>query len=246
VKLLLVDDDAGLRALLRTTFELVHVDVEEAESAKAALENIASRRPDVIVLDVQMPGMDGIETTLTIRADEKISGGRVPVMAFTAHATVADRERCLRAGMDGYLTKPIRPTELLDALERRIGPPTRSMPPVKRVVLDRAALLERVDGDRKLLSEVAGLFLGEYARLLTDARDALARRDRPDFSAAMHTLRGMLRSLSADEAQQIAGMLQALDPENDRDKLAATFDLLEHEVDSLKTELLQLASEAAA
>jgi HPt (histidine-containing phosphotransfer) domain-containing protein len=147
----------------------------------------------------------------------------------------------MRAGMDGYLSKPIRPTELLEAVERPIG-----LPPAKRVVLDRAALLERVDGDRKLLSEIAALFLGEYGRLLTGARDAVARRDRPDFYTAIHTLRGMLHGLSADAAQQIAGTLQALDLENDRDKLAATFELLEQEVNSLKTELLQFAAEAVA
>jgi HPt (histidine-containing phosphotransfer) domain-containing protein len=103
-----------------------------------------------------------------------------------------------------------------------------------------------VDGDRKLLSEIAALFLGEYGRLLTGARDAVARRDRPDFYTAIHTLRGMLHGLSADAAQQIAGTLQALDLENDRDKLAATFELLEQEVNSLKTELLQFAAEAVA
>jgi CheY-like chemotaxis protein len=244
--ILLVEDNLINRKLTLAVLEKEGHSVTVAENGAAGLEAFRYGKFDVVLMDVQMPGMDGIETTLAIRADERVSGGRVPVMAFTAHATVADRERCLRAGMDGYLSKPIRPTELLEAIERRIGPPPGDMPPEKRVVLDRAALLERVDGDRTLLSEIAGLFLGECGRLLTGARDAVARRDRPDFFAAVHTLRGMLRSLSADAAQQIAGTLEALDLENDRDKLAATFELLEQEVDSLKKELLQFASEAVA
>ena len=239
--ILLVEDNLINRKLTLAVLEKEGHSVTVAENGAAGLEAFRHGKFDVVLMDVQMPGMDGVETTLAIRADERISGGRVPVMAFTAHATIADRERCLRAGMDGYLTKPIRPTELLEAVECRISPP-----PVKRVVLDRAALLERVDGDRKLLDEVAGLFLGEYGRLLTGARDAAARRDPSDFFATIHTLRGMLRSLSADAAQQIAGTLQALDLENDQDKLAATFESLEQEVNSLKTELLQFASEAVA
>jgi signal transduction histidine kinase/HPt (histidine-containing phosphotransfer) domain-containing protein len=241
LRVLLVEDNLINRKLTLAVLEKEGHSVTVAENGAAGLESFRHGTFDVVLMDVQMPCMDGMEATLAIRAHERISGGRVPVIAFTAHATVTDRERCMRAGMDGYLSKPIRPTELLEAVERPIG-----LPPAKRVVLDRAALLERVDGDRKLLSEIAALFLGEYGRLLTGARDAVARRDRPDFYTAIHTLRGMLHGLSADAAQQIAGTLQALDLENDRDKLAATFELLEQEVNSLKTELLQFAAEAVA
>jgi response regulator RpfG family c-di-GMP phosphodiesterase len=117
VKLLLVDDDAGLRALLRTTFELVDVDVEEAESAVEALERIAGRRPDVIVLDVQMPGMDGIELCRRLKADPETAS--IPVILLSGSA-LGDGE----AGADAYLTKPFSPLQLLAVSEQLSGEAT--------------------------------------------------------------------------------------------------------------------------
>ena len=72
---------------------------------------------DLILMDVQMPGMDGLQTTIAIREREKATGGRVPILAMTAHAMNRDRERCLEAGMDAYITKPVSPAELYRAIE---------------------------------------------------------------------------------------------------------------------------------
>jgi response regulator RpfG family c-di-GMP phosphodiesterase len=117
VKLLLVDDDAGLRALLRTTFELVDVDVEEAESGADALASIARRLPDVVVLDVQMPGMDGIELCRRLKTDPETAA--VPVILLTGSA-LDDGD----VGADAFLTKPFSPLQLLAVAERLAGEPT--------------------------------------------------------------------------------------------------------------------------
>jgi response regulator RpfG family c-di-GMP phosphodiesterase len=132
VKLLLVDDDAGLRALLRTTFELVDVDVEEAESALEALAGIARRRPDVIVLDVSMPGMDGIELCRRLKADPDTA--EIPVILLSGSA-LGDGN----AGADAFLTKPFSPLQLLAVSERLAGEPTAV--PLSGIVPD-----DRVDG----------------------------------------------------------------------------------------------------
>jgi ribonuclease P protein subunit RPR2 len=117
VKLLLVDDDAGLRALLRTTFELVDVDVEEADSARAALARIAARRPDVIVLDVQMPGTDGLELCRLLKADPPTAS--IPIILLSGSALDDDD-----AGADAFLAKPFSPLQLLAVAERLAGEPT--------------------------------------------------------------------------------------------------------------------------
>jgi ribonuclease P protein subunit RPR2 len=117
MKLLLVDDDAGLRALVRTTFELVDVEVEEAESAREALAGIALRRPDVIVLDVQMPGMDGLELCRRIKADPATAS--IPVILLSGSALDDDA-----AGADAFVTKPFSPLQLLAVSERLAGGPT--------------------------------------------------------------------------------------------------------------------------
>ena len=120
MRLLLVDDDLGLRALLRTTFEVFDIEVDEAESGEAALERIAERRPDVVVLDVRMPGMSGLEVCQALRANHETAA--VPVIMLTARTDEADRVRGLELGADDYVGKPFSPVELvarIRALMRR-------------------------------------------------------------------------------------------------------------------------------
>jgi response regulator RpfG family c-di-GMP phosphodiesterase len=116
--LLLVDDDAGLRALLRTTFEVVDIEVEEAESAEAAALRVAERRPDVIVLDVMMPGIDGLEYCRRLRADPATRD--IPVVLLTG-SEGGMRVASDAAGADAFVKKPFSPLELLAVVERLAG-----------------------------------------------------------------------------------------------------------------------------
>jgi response regulator RpfG family c-di-GMP phosphodiesterase len=117
LRILLVDDDLGLRTLLRTTFEVADVEVEEADSAKAALALIGARLPDVIVLDVRMPGMTGIELCQHLKATPKTAG--IPIVLLTGSA--GEDEELAEAGADAVLRKPFRPLELLALIERLAG-----------------------------------------------------------------------------------------------------------------------------
>ena len=90
------------------------------ESGKKALDVWRNQPFDLILMDVQMPEMDGFETTAIIREQEKSGATHIPIIAMTAHAMVGDRERCLAAGMDGYVAKPIRAADLFAALERLV------------------------------------------------------------------------------------------------------------------------------
>jgi CheY-like chemotaxis protein len=190
--------------------------------------------------------MDGIETTRAIRETEKLTGGHVPVIALTAHAMPADRERCLQAGMDGYLVKPILPANLLEAIEKLHIAVSRQplLLPEPRDALDRSALLNRVDGDAQLLGEITELFMGESGKLMSGIRDAIRAGDIEGFGRGVHTLRGMLRSLSGNAAEELAGRLQALDPEKEQQRAEATCDLLDQAIAGLKARLSSLAEEA--
>src|SRR6266700_3719300 len=151
--ILLVEDNPINRTLAQRVLEKAGHKVVAADNGAAALETLERRRFDLVLMDVQMPRMDGIETTLAIRNREKIAGEHVPVIALTAHAMAGDRERCLQAGMDGYLVKPIQPTVLLEAIEGLQSVPAglSKSARAEKVTLDRAALLDRVDGDMQLL-----------------------------------------------------------------------------------------------
>ena len=114
---LVADDEKEARMLLRRVLEREEFRVEEASDGKTTLAKARDLHPELIFMDIQMPGMDGFEATAEIRAKEKLTGGHVPIIAMTAHALKGDQERCLSAGMDGYVSKPIRTSELFSAIE---------------------------------------------------------------------------------------------------------------------------------
>jgi two-component system sensor histidine kinase/response regulator len=118
LRILLVEDNAVNQALAVRLLEKRGHTVTVAGNGKEALAALEGDSFDLVLMDIQMPEMDGFKATAAIRAKEKSFGGHLPVIAMTAHAMVGDRERCLNAGMDDYITKPIRPEGLDDLLKR--------------------------------------------------------------------------------------------------------------------------------
>jgi CheY-like chemotaxis protein/HPt (histidine-containing phosphotransfer) domain-containing protein len=243
LEVLLIEDNALNRRLAQLAIEKAGHRVLPLDNGAAGLDALARGRFDLVLMDVQMPRMDGIETTRRIREAEKSRGGHVQVIALTAHAMTRDRERCLQAGMDGYLVKPIQAASLIEAVERF----HRSASPAQRRVdadaLDRSALLERISGDGKLLGEITELFMHEAGRLIRDIRAAIEARDAAEFARCVHTLRGMLRSLSADSAAQLAETLQSLDPASDQQRTAEACEKLVQALAGVKADLRGLAGE---
>jgi CheY-like chemotaxis protein len=117
LQVLLVEDSLVNQKLATALLEKEGHNVVVAANGKEAVAACTSRELDVVLMDVEMPEMDGFEATRLIRESEKTSGRRLPIVAITAHASKGDRERCLRAGMDDYISKPIRPQQLFDAME---------------------------------------------------------------------------------------------------------------------------------
>jgi len=237
--ILLVEDNPVNRRLAQHVLEKEGYTVAAVDNGAAALKTLERERFDLVLMDVQMPRMDGIETTTAIRDREKITGGYIPIVALTAHAMVGDRERCLKAGMDGYLIKPIQPATLLEAIEQlhlASGVQSKSGR-ADKIVLDRETLLDRVDGDMQLLGEITQLFLRECDPLMASAREAMKTGNAGRFAYDIHTLRGMFRSLSATAAQEAAGKLEELDLVKNLEKVQAAYALLEQEAQALKAEL---------
>ena len=243
---LLVEDNAVNRRLGEIVLTRRGHTVTPVDSGKAALDALKGRHFDLVLMDVQMPGMDGIETTRAIRESEgQNGGGRVPIIALTAHAMAADRERCLRAGMDGYLVKPIRPAALLDAVEeagleaRRAAGSAESKPEEALPT----ELLEQLDGDTRLLGEIVDLFATESVRHLAALKDAIERGETAAFRAELHTLRGMLRGVRATAIDAGAVELQSLDPRSQKDQALEHCELLQRAVDSFGRRLARLVRE---
>jgi PAS domain S-box-containing protein len=194
-----------------------------ANNGVEALAALDRQGFDAVLMDVQMPEMDGYETTAALRARERATGGHVPVIALTAHAMKGDREHCLGAGMDAYVTKPLRPADLLAALaalvpEAACGfvapppnePPASPGPPELHRVLNWDEALGRLGGDQDLFRDLAGTFLAQCPRWMADLRAALDARDAGRLRAAAHPLKGSLGTFAATGAVAAAQRLEML------------------------------------
>jgi CheY-like chemotaxis protein len=204
---------------------------------------------DVLLMDVEMPDMDGLQATAVIREKEKLCGKHVPIVAMTAYAMKGDRERCLAAGMDGYVSKPIRHQELLDTIHTLV----LDIPSVSvngraeqgpDDILDEALLMSRVDGDAELLNDLVDLFLEDYPHLLEGIRAAIGKEDAKAVERAAHGMKGSTSNLAARMASEAATKLERLAREGG---LVGAEDLLrelECELVRLKPALLALRTEA--
>lgn len=126
VRILLAEDNAVNQKLALRLLSKHGFDVAAVTTGQQALDALASDRYDLVLMDVQMPELDGLEATRRLRQREGTEGGHVPVIAMTAHAMMGDRERCMAAGMDGYITKPIQIDTLLAAITDSLPPMTAS------------------------------------------------------------------------------------------------------------------------
>ena len=119
----MAEDNAVNQLLMRRLLERAGCAVTVVENGQQALDVLARTRFDVVLMDVQMPVLDGLQATAALRRREAAGGGRVPVIALTAHAMAEDRERCLAAGMDGYVSKPVERTALFAELNAALREP---------------------------------------------------------------------------------------------------------------------------
>jgi two-component system, sensor histidine kinase and response regulator len=249
LRVLLAEDNPVNRVVASRMLERqghVVVMVPDGRQAVAALERESF---DLVLMDVQMPEMDGYEATAAIRRKEAKDGGHLPIIALTAHALQGDKEKCLRAGMDSYVSKPIDAEKLFDAIDGLIAIPRVAAPAGASngaMVLDVESLLRRVDGDPALLVEIVGLYRGDSASLLKGIKNALATGSVLAMEPMAHRLRGSLVTLGAGAAAAVAQKLELAARGTDTTEAAALFESLSQEMDRLETALGALINKGAA
>jgi CheY-like chemotaxis protein len=212
-----------------------HVTV--VSNGREAVDAVARESFDLVLMDLQMPLMGGLEATAAIRAREAQTGGHLWIVAMTAHVMPGDKERCLAGGMDGYLGKPIDPKALFTEVEEVLPTPTatpaapagprspdtsdtaRSAPTVApsarpskpaTPVIDRHDLLQRLYGDEQLAADVVRLFFGECPTMVDAVGTALAKRDIEQVRRAAHALKGSASTASAHGVANAARTLEKL------------------------------------
>jgi two-component system sensor histidine kinase/response regulator len=244
MKILLAEDNAVNRTLARKLLEKQGHAVVIAENGREALEALNREAVDLVLMDVQMPEMDGLTAMQAIREMEKSTGAHLPIISLTAHAMKGDRERCLAAGADDYLTKPIHTPDLLAALDRVLGTKSAEVPAAVLSTpaspadsFDLAAGLQRVEGDRELLEEISRIFADECPKMLAEIRSAFDASNAPLLERIAHTLKGSASNLGAVAVPRSAAALEQSARAGDFRSAEAQFKIVEKDVRTLLAEL---------
>jgi HPt (histidine-containing phosphotransfer) domain-containing protein len=192
-------------------------------------------------MDVQMPDMDGLAAARAVREREAVTGGHVPIIAMTAYAMKGDREACLEAGMDAYVSKPIRADDLLAVINQLVAPTSAVNGEVSPDAVDWVEALDRVGGDRGLLRDVAAAFLGQCPQWLAAIRSAVAGGDAAALKGAAHPLKGSLGLFGAKAAAAAAGRLESMARAGKLDDSREALTALERELDRVTPALAAVA-----
>jgi CheY-like chemotaxis protein/HPt (histidine-containing phosphotransfer) domain-containing protein len=259
LRVLLAEDNPANQKVATYILEDRGHAVEIAGDGQEAIRLYERNSYDVILMDVQMPGMDGLEATAFIRKNEQ-AGKRVPIIAMTAHAMREDRDRCLAAGMDGYLAKPVDAREMIALVEGLTAKSSSAeavpVPPApagegaeevpSAVIFDAASALKRCFGKRELLDRVIRIFFEEVDNLLPQIRSALHGDDLTEVGALGHRLKGTISHLAAEPARAAARRVERAGMEGgtlgDAEEAVAA---LERECKVLRAALVEYQAAAA-
>ena len=234
LKILVAEDTLFNQKFIKRLLDRWNHQFTIVRDGRQALDALKNESYDIVLMDVQMPNLNGLEATKAIRIEEQQSKAHIPIIAMTAHAIKGDRERCLDAGMDEYVSKPIDSDKLFNAIERLTGDQgkpgtTEDLAPG----LDQELLLEAFDGDWDFLKEVVDVFLSDYPGLLDNLRRAHKDGESDTLMRAAHSLKGMLKNFQADSAAEIAFDLEKKGRED-------TFDGVPKAIENLAAKVTQL------
>jgi CheY-like chemotaxis protein/HPt (histidine-containing phosphotransfer) domain-containing protein len=244
IRILLAEDNMINQELAVGILEKVGYRADAVSNGKEVLSALEKGFYDLILMDVQMPEMDGFEATAAIRRKERENGKHIPIIAMTAHAMKGDRERCLEAGMDDYLTKPIQPQSLIEIIGRWVDngvlkKPEVAPPSEASEVFDKSGFLERLGGDESLFRKLLSMFLDDAPMQIEKMQQHLKDEDLAGVQLRAHSLKGVAMSIGGKALQEVASEIEvaARDREPDRarrlfPKLQKEFEKLKHSIDS--------------
>ena len=216
LRVLVAEDNLTNQKLVSALLDRKGHQVEIVGDGRLAVERAAAEPFDVILMDVQMPEMSGLEATEAIRARERATGGHVPIVALTARAMAGDREQCLAAGMDAYVSKPVRADELFSTIDAILGSSSdadsatapQSAEPRPAATIDLPALLENFGGRGDLVRDVIDVFLVDAPAMLTRLEHAARGSSASEVAAAAHAIKGSAGLFSPGEAYSRARALE--------------------------------------
>ncbi|HWB10966.1 MAG TPA: response regulator [Pirellulales bacterium] len=243
LRVLLAEDNAVNQKFVVHVLEKRGHRVCVAGNGREALAAIERNVFDLALMDVQMPEMGGFEATAEIRRRERLSGTHLPVIAMTAHAMKGDRERCLEAGMDDYISKPIQASRLFELIERVVGEESAGVAggPNNGDAFSIQRAYDRVGGDEELLHDLVRVFVDEWPRWRHGLTDAIARGDLDEVRRLAHTVKGALGHFGLPSAESAALRLETLPVECEVSHADQVFAELAAEIERVMPELEAIA-----
>jgi len=239
LQVLVAEDNPVNEAVIVRVLEKMGHSPTMAHNGREALTLATNGKFDLVFMDVQMPEMDGLAATGAIRESEKRTGTHLPIFAMTAHAMKGDREQCLAAGMDGYITKPVRFSDIQQTLAG-VATDLRSVTsPVVTSSWDRAAALDRVEGDEELLQDICRIFLDESPKLMARLQQAVEQGDPEEVSRSAHSLKGESGYLGATNVSQMAKQLETMGRDRELSQATAVLEQLQREMEGLSSAVRQ-------
>jgi len=241
-RILLVEDNITNQKVALNILKKFGYNADAASNGKEAVKALEMKPYDIVLMDCQMPEMDGYEATGEIRNPEsKVLDHKVPVIALTAHAMKGDREKCLEAGMDDYLCKPVNPQELCDILEKWVAKQNYSLQEETTVsdirpvqdIFDKASLIDRLMGDEELANKILGEFLEDVRRMITALKEALDNDDASLVQHRAHTLNGASATVGAVALQEMAHHIEVAGEAGDLDKAGSLVTKINEQLEML-------------
>ena len=250
LRVLVAEDNPVNQLLARRLLERDGHAVVVVDNGEAILDALEAHSFDLLLLDVHMPVMDGFKATAAIRKREQTTRQHLPIIGVTASAMQGDRERCLAAGMDDFIPKPIEIEDLQAAIDRQAPPatkpqdsisplPTEASPPV----FDQEALSRRLEGDERLLKTLIGVFSEDYPKQLERLHLAVSEQNADTLTRIAHGMKSAIATFHAEPARQAALHLEEIGRSQDLGSAPQLLTHLENELDKLHKALSQLLSE---
>ncbi len=236
VQILLVEDYPTNQQIVLRYLKKAGLNVTLAETGKQAIDLFKTKQFNLILMDIQMPEMDGYEATKAIRNLEKELAGvkkapdRVPIIAMTAYAMQGDREECLNQGMDDYLSKPLRRSEFFAMIEKWIDKnnidKSEKSVNAKSLPIDQMRLLNEFDNDQQFIDKVIKEFCKTVDRQLECMKTALVNKDIEEIKKEAHSIKGGASNLTADHLAQAASLLESQAKSSDIKKTGELIDMV--------------------
>jgi two-component system sensor histidine kinase/response regulator len=247
LRILVAEDNEVNQRLIQNMLMKRGMIVDIAHDGKEAARKAIEETFDIILMDIQMPRMDGYRATKIIRRIHSKSGRFVPIIALTAHAMAGDRERCISEGLDDYIAKPIKPEDLFKAIERNINRATTGADIVTgektdnqievNEIFDIESALSNVGGDNELLKEVIDIFIRTVPDQINDLKQAILDANFETVNHLAHTIKGAAKSVGAKLISDIAFKIEQMSSSKNADMLSELTDKISSNVDELQSAL---------